>query len=61
MRLYQYLDNRYANPVVLTLAQIEDLLGFTLPALARVDHEWWANIGPNEHPPASIAIVDIGQ
>ncbi len=24
--LYQYLDNRYANTVVLTFAQIEDLL-----------------------------------
>ena len=28
--LYQYLENRYANTVVLTFAQIEDLLGFTL-------------------------------
>ena len=27
--LYQYLENRYANRVVLTFAQIEDLLGFT--------------------------------
>ena len=27
--LYQYLENRYANRVVLTIAQIEDLLGFT--------------------------------
>jgi hypothetical protein len=24
--LYQYLENRYANTVVLTFAQIEDLL-----------------------------------
>jgi hypothetical protein len=29
--LYQYLENRYANTVVLTFAQIEDLLGFPLP------------------------------
>ena len=41
--LYQYLEDRYANVVVLTFAQIEDLLGFTLPNVARVDHEWWAN------------------
>ncbi len=38
--LYQYLENRYANTVVLTFAQIEDLLGFTLPDSARVHQEW---------------------
>ena len=43
--LYQYLENRYANTVVLTFAQIEDLLGFTLPDSARVHQEWWANEG----------------
>jgi hypothetical protein len=39
--LYNYLDARYANQVVLTFAQIEDLLGFTLPARARLNQEWW--------------------
>ncbi len=39
--LYDYLENRYANTVVLTFGQIEDLLGFTLPDLARTDLEWW--------------------
>jgi hypothetical protein len=39
--LYQYLENRYANTVVLTFAQIEDLLGFPLPDEARRDREWW--------------------
>ena len=29
--LYNYLENRYANTVVLTFAEIEDLLGFVLP------------------------------
>ena len=29
--LYKYLENRYANTVVLTFAEIEDLLGFALP------------------------------
>ena len=37
--LYQYLEHRYANTVVLTFAQIEDLLGFTLPDSARVHYE----------------------
>lgn len=50
--LHQYLENRYANTVVLTFAQIEDLLGFTLPDSARVDREWWANEDPTDtrHP-----------
>ena len=39
--LYKYLENRYANTVVLTFAEIEDLLGFTLPDPARVQKEWW--------------------
>jgi hypothetical protein len=39
--LYKYLENRYANTVVLTFAEIEDLLGFALPDLARLHREWW--------------------
>jgi hypothetical protein len=41
--LYQYLEKRYANSVVLTFAQIEDLLGFPLADSARVDRAWWSN------------------
>jgi hypothetical protein len=40
-RLYEYLENRYANTVVLTFGQVEDLLGFSLPDVARTDQEWW--------------------
>jgi hypothetical protein len=39
--LYKYLENRYANTVVLTFKEIEDLLGFTLPDQARLHQEWW--------------------
>jgi hypothetical protein len=39
--LYKYLDERYADTVVLTFRQIEDLLGFALPAPARTDPAWW--------------------
>jgi hypothetical protein len=39
--LYEYLEHRYANVTVLTFAQIEDLLGFGLPQLARTHHAWW--------------------
>ena len=41
--LYRYLDNRFADTVVLTFAQIESLLGFTLPDLARLRADWWAS------------------
>ena len=34
--LYQYLENRYANTVVLTFAQIEDLLPRALPRSNRL-------------------------
>src|SRR3982751_489831 len=40
---YKYLQNRYADTVVLTFGQIESLLGFALPDQARVDEEWWTN------------------
>jgi hypothetical protein len=39
--LYEYLEKRYANTVVLTFTQLEDLIGFSLPDLARTDPEWW--------------------
>jgi len=39
--LHKYLRDRYANRVVLTFSEIEDLLGFALPDLARVQLAWW--------------------
>jgi hypothetical protein len=42
--LYKYLQNRYANTIVLTFAEIEDLLGFTLPDQARLDRAWWTAV-----------------
>ena len=41
--LYKYLENRYANTVVLTFGQIEGLLGFALPDQARLHEEWWTD------------------
>lgn len=52
LSLHRYLDNRFADTVVLTFAQIEDLLGFALPDLARVHREWWANPDQNTTPSA---------
>ncbi|MGH9347465.1 MAG: DUF7662 domain-containing protein [Vicinamibacterales bacterium] len=39
--LHKYLEGRYADRVVLTFRQIEDLLGFALPDPARTDPAWW--------------------
>ena len=41
--LQVYLKNRYANTVILTFAEIEDILGFALPDSARVSREWWTS------------------
>jgi hypothetical protein len=41
--LYKYLRDRYANRVVLTFGEIEDLLGFALPDPARLQREWWGS------------------
>jgi hypothetical protein len=41
--LQKYLEHRYADTVVLSMRQIEDLLGFALPAQARTDPAWWTS------------------
>jgi hypothetical protein len=45
--LFKYLDDRYAEAVVLTFGEIEDLLGFALPALARLSDAWWTAPEPD--------------
>ena len=42
--LNEYLENRFANTVVLTFAQIEDLVGSKLPEVARTDKNWWTGV-----------------
>jgi hypothetical protein len=41
--LHKYLDDRYAITVVLRLTEIEDILGFKLPGIARLQQDWWTN------------------
>jgi hypothetical protein len=41
--LHKYLDGRYADTVVLTLSEIEDLVGFALPDVAHREEAWWSN------------------
>jgi hypothetical protein len=45
--LHKYLADRYADTVVLTFAEIEDLIGLALPARARVSTDWWAAPDPD--------------
>ena len=41
--LHKYLRDRFANRLVLTFGEIEDLLGFSLPAPARIELTWWSS------------------
>jgi hypothetical protein len=41
--LQKYLEERFASTVVLTFAEIEDLIGSALPEQARSEPEWWTN------------------
>ena len=41
--LQKYLDERFAGTVVLTFAEVEDLIGSALPDQARSEPEWWTN------------------
>jgi hypothetical protein len=43
--LHKYLEGRYAETVVLQIAQIEDLINAALPDVARADAAWWGNDG----------------
>jgi hypothetical protein len=45
--LYKYLENRYATTVKLRLSEIEDIVGFALPASARTDRAWWTVADPS--------------
>ena len=45
--LHKYLQGRYADTIVMTMGEIEDLIGFNLPDAARVDPTWWAVAGVN--------------
>lgn len=48
--LHSFLQGRYADRLVLTFGQMEDLLGFPLPHEARTDQSWWAaGATPDEH------------
>ena len=48
--LNAYLSGRFADDIVLTFQQIEDLLGFALPAEARVRAAWWSNENQDDEP-----------
>jgi hypothetical protein len=48
--LYKYLRDRFADRVVLTFGQIEDLVGFSLPSIASLQQEWWNVTAPTARP-----------
>ena len=44
--LHKYLQDRFADRIVLTFSEIEDLVGFPLPAAARQQETWWVAADP---------------
>ena len=44
-RLHKYLRDRYADRLVLTFGEIEDLLGVALPDDAKSEETWWDTPG----------------
>ena len=58
--LYTYLEHRYASVVVLTLEQIEALLGSPLPPPARTERDWWTDGGVHLQP-HSAAWTEAGR
>jgi hypothetical protein len=59
--LYKYLHDRYADTVVLTFAEMEDLLGFALPDAARVEGAWWTNADPDAPSPHSLSWMEANR
>ena len=49
--LHKYLDGRFADRVVLTFTEIEDILGFALPEPARKSETWWTAPDTTTAPP----------
>lgn len=49
LSLYTYLEHRYASNVVLTFEQMEALLGFSLPAPACTERDWWTSAHADGH------------
>ena len=59
LSLYRYLENRYADVTVLTFSQIEDLLGFALPQLARTHVGWWSTGAADADVPPQAAAWSV--
>jgi hypothetical protein len=51
--LHKYLRDRFAQTVVLTFAEIEDLMGGALPTAARAQRGWWTEPGGDSAPQSS--------
>jgi hypothetical protein len=56
---HKYLRDRYAQCVVLTFGEIEDLLGTGLPEAARLEATWWTENGVGS--PLSPAWIDANR
>jgi hypothetical protein len=59
--LGDYLQRRFADRVVLTFSQIEDLLGFALPEAARNSDTWWQDASATVTSPQSTSWNDASR
>ncbi len=50
--LHKYLHDRFADRIVLTFSEIEDIVGFRLPADAREQQGWWVGDDATQAPSA---------
>lgn len=60
--LYDTLKHvpEHVDDVTLTFAQLEDVLGFRLPASAHKHRAWWANPSTPDHHPYAQAWLGAG-
>ncbi len=45
--LHKYLTERFADAVTMSFTQMEDVIGSELPAVARVEPDWWTTQTPS--------------
>jgi len=51
--LHKYLSGRFADSIVLTFGQIEDLIGHALPGRAYSEPAWWNSADAGTESPQS--------
>ena len=59
--LHKYLVDRFASRVVLTLTEIEDVMGSQLPEEARTQAAWWTSDVDGSASPQAVTWIAAGR